>query len=51
MVAFESTLITHGLPTPDNLEVALGAEDDVRAGGAVPGDDRGAVRRATGGAD
>ncbi len=36
MVALESTLITHGLPAPDNLEVALGAEDDVRAGGAVP---------------
>ena len=36
MVALESMLITHGLPAPDNLEVALGAEDDVRAGGAVP---------------
>ena len=36
MFALESTLITHGLPAPDNLEVALGAEDDVRAGGAVP---------------
>lgn len=36
MVALESTLITHGLPAPDNLEVALGAEDDVRAVGAIP---------------
>ncbi len=36
MVALESTLITHGLPAPDNLELALGAEDDVRAAGAVP---------------
>ncbi len=32
VVALESTLITHGLPAPDNLEVALGAEHDVRAG-------------------
>lgn len=36
MVALESTLITHGLPAPDNLEIALGAEYDVRAGDAVP---------------
>lgn len=36
VVALESTLITHGLPAPDNLEVALGAEHDLRAGGAVP---------------
>ncbi|HZJ51859.1 MAG TPA: pseudouridine-5'-phosphate glycosidase [Actinomycetota bacterium] len=36
VVALESTLITHGLPAPDNLEIALGAEYDVRAGDAVP---------------
>jgi pseudouridine-5'-phosphate glycosidase len=36
VVALESTLITHGLPAPDNLEVALGAEQEVRAGGAIP---------------
>ncbi len=36
VVALESTLISHGLPSPDNLEVARGAERLVRAEGAVP---------------
>ena len=36
MVALESTLISHGLPHPDNIEVARGAEAAVRDGGAVP---------------
>ena len=36
MVALESTLISHGLPRPDNLEVAQQAEQAVRAEGAVP---------------
>ncbi len=36
VVALESTLITHGLPFPHNLEAASRAEDAVRAGGAVP---------------
>ncbi|HEX2180939.1 MAG TPA: pseudouridine-5'-phosphate glycosidase [Rubrobacteraceae bacterium] len=36
VVALESTLISHGLPEPDNLEVARGAERAVRAEGAVP---------------
>jgi pseudouridine-5'-phosphate glycosidase len=36
VVALESTLISHGLPRPDNLEVAREAEGAVRAGGAVP---------------
>jgi pseudouridylate synthase len=36
VVALESTLISHGLPSPDNLEVARGAEQTVRAEGAVP---------------
>ncbi len=36
MVALESTLISHGLPSPDNLEVAREAERTVRAEGAVP---------------
>ena len=36
VVALESTLITHGLPFPRNLEIARTLEDDVRAGGAVP---------------
>lgn len=36
VVALESTIITHGMPWPRNLEVALAVEDAVRAGGAVP---------------
>ena len=36
VVALESTLITHGLPHPANLEVAQAAEAAVRAEGAIP---------------
>lgn len=36
IVALESTLITHGLPFPVNLEVASGMEQAVRDAGAVP---------------
>jgi pseudouridine-5'-phosphate glycosidase len=36
VVALESTLIAHGLPRPDNLEVARELEAIVRAEGAVP---------------
>jgi pseudouridine-5'-phosphate glycosidase len=36
VVALESTLISHGLPRPDNLELAREAEDLVRSEGAVP---------------
>jgi pseudouridine-5'-phosphate glycosidase len=36
VVALESTLITHGLPWPDNLEVARALEAAVREAGAVP---------------
>jgi pseudouridine-5'-phosphate glycosidase len=36
VVALESTLITHGLPRPQNLEVALALETAVREAGAVP---------------
>jgi pseudouridine-5'-phosphate glycosidase len=36
VVALESTLISHGLPRPRNLEVALTVEAAVRDGGAVP---------------
>ncbi|HEX4983871.1 MAG TPA: pseudouridine-5'-phosphate glycosidase [Ilumatobacteraceae bacterium] len=36
VVALESTIFTHGLPRPRNVEVALHGEDIVRAGGAVP---------------
>jgi pseudouridine-5'-phosphate glycosidase len=36
VVALESTLITHGLAWPDNLDAARRAEAAVRAGGAEP---------------
>lgn len=36
VVALESTLISHGLPYPQNLEVARAAEAAVRESGAVP---------------
>jgi pseudouridine-5'-phosphate glycosidase len=36
VVALESTIISHGLPRPRNLEVARELEEVVRAGGAVP---------------
>jgi pseudouridine-5'-phosphate glycosidase len=36
VVALESTIISHGLPQPDNLVVAREVEDAVRRGGAVP---------------
>jgi pseudouridylate synthase len=36
VVALESTIISHGLPRPDNLRIAREIEDAVRSGGAVP---------------
>ncbi len=36
VVALESTLISHGLPYPANLEVAMASEAAVRESGAVP---------------
>ncbi len=36
VVALESTIITHGLPRPKNLEVGLEIEEAVRKKGAVP---------------
>ncbi len=36
IVALESTLISHGLPYPQNLEVAQALEAEVRATGAIP---------------
>jgi pseudouridine-5'-phosphate glycosidase len=36
IVALESTIISHGLPRPSNLEVAQECESIVRNGGAVP---------------
>ena len=36
IVALESTIITHGMPHPQNLDVARKVEGEVRAAGAVP---------------
>src|SRR5690349_21135607 len=36
VVALESTLISHGLPYPQNLEVASASEAAVRTAGAIP---------------
>ncbi|MCZ8333531.1 MAG: pseudouridine-5'-phosphate glycosidase [Rhodobacteraceae bacterium] len=36
VVALESTIITHGMPFPQNLETAQRVEAEVRAHGAVP---------------
>jgi pseudouridylate synthase len=36
LVALESTIITHGMPFPQNLETARAVEDAVRASGATP---------------
>jgi pseudouridine-5'-phosphate glycosidase len=36
VVALESTIISHGMPYPDNLRTARAVEDVVRAAGAVP---------------
>ncbi len=36
VVALESTVITHGLPYPENVRTALAMESAVREGGAIP---------------
>ncbi len=36
VVALESTIISHGMPYPQNVETALKVEDVIRANGAVP---------------
>lgn len=36
VVALESTIITHGMPYPQNLETALLVENDIRRHGAIP---------------
>ncbi|WP_339857368.1 pseudouridine-5'-phosphate glycosidase [uncultured Nisaea sp.] len=36
VVALESTILTHGLPKPDNLHIGREIEAEVRAAGAVP---------------
>ena len=36
VVALESTIISHGMPYPKNVETALMVEDEVRKNGAIP---------------
>ncbi len=36
VVALESTIISHGMPYPQNVETALAVEQVVRENGAVP---------------
>ena len=36
VVALESTIISHGMPYPQNYEMALAVENEVRKHGAVP---------------
>ena len=36
VVALETTIVSHGMPWPQNLETALAVEDEVRRGGALP---------------
>ncbi len=36
IVALESTVITHGLPYPENIQLAQDMENEVRQGGVVP---------------
>ncbi len=36
VVALETTIVTHGMPYPDNVATARGLESEIRARGAVP---------------
>jgi len=36
VVALETTIVSHGMPRPANLETALAVEDEVRKAGATP---------------
>ena len=36
VVALESTIISHGMPYPQNVETALAVEQIIRDNGAVP---------------
>lgn len=36
VVALESTIISHGMPYPKNVETALAVEEEIRKNGAVP---------------
>ena len=45
VVALESTIISHGMPYPQNVETALNVEKIIRDGGAVPATRIGRSRR------
>ena len=36
VVALETTIVSHGMPWPQNIETALAVEEEVRTGGALP---------------
>jgi len=36
VVALESTIISHGMPYPQNVETALLVEEEIRKNGAIP---------------
>lgn len=36
VVALETTIVSHGMPWPENLETAMAVEDEVRRAGALP---------------
>lgn len=36
VVALESTIISHGMPYPQNVETALAVENVIRENGAIP---------------
>ncbi|KAF0225526.1 MAG: indigoidine synthase A family [Erysipelotrichaceae bacterium] len=36
VVALESTIISHGMPYPQNVQTALEVEAEIRANGAIP---------------
>jgi pseudouridine-5'-phosphate glycosidase/pseudouridine kinase len=36
LVALETTIVTHGMPYPANLETAMSVEQHVRSAGAIP---------------
>ena len=36
VVALETTIVTHGMPRPHNVETALAVEGEVRGAGATP---------------
>ena len=36
VVALETTIVTHGMPYPENVETALEVEEIVRVSGATP---------------